>query len=176
VWLVRLVRTLLGSIIRYFNSIQISCIDSMPMAAPSFVSMPILPILLTQCWYLFSFFGDLNFHGLLFFLMDMSCSYKKPTLVFFLFVEPDLIWVDVRLAFHEGFSLLFIFNSWCLSGFTTSLVLLYWVAAFFFFLDFSSFFAFNGCIRWLFLSIFFVFIQGLSGTTFFELFSVSVFL
>lgn len=47
---------------------------------------------------------------------------------------------------------------------------------FFFFLDFSSFFAFNGCIRWLFLSIFFVFIQGLSGTTFFELFSVSVFL
>jgi hypothetical protein len=105
----------------------------MPMAAPSFVSMPIPPILLTQCWYLFSFFGDLNFHGLLFFLMDMSCSYKKPTLVFFLFVEPDLIWVDVRLAFHEGFSLLFIFNSWCLSGFTTSLVLLYWVAAFFFF-------------------------------------------
>jgi len=163
VWLVRLVRTLLGSIIRYFNSIQISCIDSMPMAAPSFVSMPILPILLTQCWYLFSFFGDLNFHGLLFFLMDMSCSYKKPTLVFCLFVEPDLIWVDVRLAFHEGFSLLFIFNSWYLSGFTTSLVLLYWVAAFFFFYRFFIFFCFQWMHTLAFFVYFFRFYSGVVG-------------
>lgn len=73
-------------------------------------------------------------------------------------MEPDLIWVDVHLAFHEGFSLLFIFNSWCLSGFATSLVLLYWVATFFFFLDFSSFLlSMDAYAGFFFLSIFYLF-------------------
>jgi len=87
--------------------------------------------------------------------MDMSCSYKAYACFFF--VEPDLIWVDVHLAFHEGFSLPFIFNSWCLSGFTTQLVLLYWVGIFFYKI-FHLFLLSMDAYAGFFLSIFYLFL------------------